>query len=107
MHSIKSVHELLHATIVPVSSNIIVGAVIAFTGVFLAKTESPFLCARRDFLESRLSDAIFKANETDVLLRHVARFPEAIDAVERLIELMPKQHPVHQTLLKHKLYAAN
>lgn len=77
------------------------------SGVFLAKTESPFLCAWRDFLESRLSDAIFKANETDALLRHVARFPEAIDAVERLIELMPKQHPVHQTLLKHKMYAAN
>ncbi|MFZ7812073.1 transcriptional regulator [Acinetobacter lwoffii] len=72
------------------------------TGVFLAKTESPFLRAWRDCLESRLSDAIFKANETDVLLKHVAHFPEAIDAVERLIELMPKNHPVHQTLLKYK-----
>ena len=71
-------------------------------GVFLAKTESPFLCAWRDCLESRLSDAIFKANETDVLLKHVARFPEAIDAVERLIELMPKNHPIHQTLIKLK-----
>ena len=71
-----------------------------YTGIFLTKTESPFLCAWRDCLESRLSDAIFKANETDVLLKHVARFPEAIDAVERLIELMPKNHPVHQTLLK-------
>ncbi len=72
------------------------------TGVFLAKTESPFLCGWRDCLESRLSHAIFKANETDVLLKHVAHFPEAIDAVERLIELMPKTHPVHQTLLKYK-----
>lgn len=71
-------------------------------GVFLARTESPFLTAWRDCLESRLSDAIFKANETDVLLKHVARCPEAIDAVERLIELMPKAHPVHQTLLKYK-----
>ena len=77
------------------------------SGIFLAKTESPFLCAWRDCLESRLSDAIFKANETDVLLRHVARFPEAIDAVERLIELMPKQHPIHQTLLKQKLYGSS
>jgi len=32
----------------------------------------------------------------------VAHFPEAIDAIERLIELMPKIHPVHQTLLKYK-----
>ena len=72
------------------------------TGIFLAKTESPFLCAWRDCLESRLSNAIFTANETDVLLKHVARFPEAIDAVERLIELMPKDHPVHHKLLKLK-----
>ena len=72
------------------------------SGVFLAKTESPFLGAWRDCLESRLSQAIFNAKETDVLLKHVARFPEAIDAVERLIELMPRSHPVHQTLLKLK-----
>ncbi len=74
------------------------------SGVFLAKTESPFLCAWRDCLESRLSDAIFKADETDVLLKHVARFPEAVDAVERLIELMPKHHPVHQHLLRSKTF---
>lgn len=72
------------------------------TGIFLAKTESPFLCAWRDCLESRLSNAIFKANEMDVLLKHVAHFPEAMDAVERLIELMPKTHPVQQTLLKYQ-----
>ncbi|AWL28895.1 transcriptional regulator [Acinetobacter defluvii] len=71
-------------------------------GVFLAKTESPFLCAWRDCLESRLSEAIFKANESDVLLKHLAHFPEAIDAVERLIELTPCGHPAHQILLKYR-----
>ena len=71
-------------------------------GVFLAKTESPFLCTWRDCLESRLSEAIFKANETDALLKHLAHFPEAIDAVERLIELTPEGHPAHQILLKYK-----
>lgn len=71
-----------------------------YTGIFLAKTESPFLCAWRNCLELRLSDAIFKANETDILFKHVARFPEAIDAVKRLIELMPKSQSVHQILLK-------
>jgi hypothetical protein len=35
-----------------------------------SKTESPFLCAWRDCLESRLSDAIFKTQETDLLLKH-------------------------------------
>ncbi|RKG35507.1 transcriptional regulator [Acinetobacter guerrae] len=73
-----------------------------YTGVFLTKTESPFLCAWRDCLESRLSDAIFKAKETDMLLKHVARFPEAIDAVERLMELLPTDHPAHQSLIKYQ-----
>jgi hypothetical protein len=76
------------------------------SGIFLTKTESPFLCAWRDCLESRLSDAIFKANDADVLLRHVAHFPEAIDAVERLIELMPQEHPTYQVLLKQKKYGS-
>lgn len=72
------------------------------SGVMLAKTESPFLCSWRDCMESRLSDAIFKANETDVLLKHIARYPDAIDAVERLIELTPAEHPAHQLLMKYK-----
>lgn len=73
-----------------------------YTGVFLSKTDSPFLCAWRDCLESRLSDAIFKAKETDMLLKHLARFPEAIDAVERLMELLPLDHPAHQSLIKYQ-----
>ncbi|MBU3848922.1 MAG: transcriptional regulator [Candidatus Acinetobacter avistercoris] len=72
------------------------------SGVMLAKTESPFLCSWRDCMESRLSAAIFKANETDVLLKHIARYPDAIDAVERLIELTPSGHPAHQILMKYK-----
>ncbi len=60
----------------------VASALQLYTGVFLAKTESPFLCAWRDCLESRLSDAIFKTQETDLLLKHLAHFPEAIDAVE-------------------------
>ena len=73
------------------------------SGVLLPKTESPFLCAWRDCLKSRLSSAIFKANETDMLFKHVARYPEAIDAVERLIELTPDGHPAHQLLEKYKV----
>ena len=83
-------------------SGYVSSALQLYTGVFLAKTESPFLCAGRDCLESRLSDAIFKAKETDMLLKHVARFPEAIDAVERLIELLPTDHPAHQSLIKYQ-----
>lgn len=72
------------------------------TGLLLPKTESPFLCAWRDCLESRLSDAIFKSNEADLLFKHVARSPEAVDAVERLLELTPQASPAHQRLEKYK-----
>lgn len=72
------------------------------TGTFLAKTESPFLCAWRDCLESRLSDLIFKTEQTDILLKHLAHSPDAVDAIERLIELIPHTHPIHQRLEKYQ-----
>ena len=71
-------------------------------GVFLAKTESPFLCAWRDCLESRLSHAIFETKQTDMLFKHLSRFPEAIDAVERLKELIPETHPAQQHLKQYQ-----
>ncbi|AOA58742.1 sigma-54-dependent transcriptional regulator family protein [Acinetobacter larvae] len=71
-------------------------------GVFLSKTESPFLCTWRDCLESRLSKAIFDSHEPDSLLRHLAYSPEAVDALERLLELIPVEHPAHQQLLQFK-----
>lgn len=80
----------------------VASALQLYKGVFLSKTESPFLCAWRDCLESRLSDAIFKTKETDLLLKHVAHFPEAIDAVERLMELFPSEHPARLSLGKFK-----
>ena len=83
-------------------SGYVASALQLYKGVFLAKTESPFLCAWRDCLESRLSDAIFKTTETDLLLKHVAHFPEAIDAVERLMELLPSEHPAHLSLHKFR-----
>ncbi|MCH4247311.1 transcriptional regulator [Acinetobacter populi] len=73
-----------------------------YTGVFLSKTESPFLTAWRDCIESRLSEAIFKIEEKDLLLKHIAYFPDALDAVERLIELMPQDHPVHRLFKRYQ-----
>lgn len=73
-----------------------------YTGTFLAKSESPFLTAWRDCIESRLSEAIFKIEEKDVLLKHIAHFPDAWDAIERLIELMPSDHPSRQVFLRYQ-----
>lgn len=73
-----------------------------FKGTFLSKTESPFLCTWRDCIESRLSEAIFKAQNTDILLKHLAHYPEAVDALERLIELVPNGHPAYQKIMKYQ-----
>ncbi|OBY75710.1 transcriptional regulator [Acinetobacter gyllenbergii] len=76
-------------------------ALQCYTGIFLAKTESPFLCAWRDGLESRLSHAIFQTQGSDVLLKHLAYSPEAVDAAERLLELLPASHPAKNMLSKY------
>ena len=85
------------------NSGYIESALQLCTGVFLAKTESPFLTAWRDCLESRLSTAIFETEQTDVLFKHLSRCPDAIDAVERLMELIPKHHPAHARLSSHSI----
>ncbi|EPG37402.1 hypothetical protein [Acinetobacter colistiniresistens] len=77
-------------------------ALQCYTGIFLAKTESPFLCAWRDGLESRLSHAIFQTQGSDALLKHLAYSPEAVDAAERLLELLPASHPAKNMLSKYQ-----
>lgn len=69
-------------------------------GVMLAKTESPFLCSWRNCLDSRLSEAIFNYGDVEVLLKYIARNPDAVDAMERLMELSPQVHSTQQ-LLQH------
>ncbi len=64
-----------------------------YRGAFLPRTESPLLRAWRDCLESRLSEAIFRVDNPDVLLNHLGQSPEAVDALQRLGELLPPDHP--------------
>lgn len=71
-----------------------------YLGIFLPRTESPFLTAWRDCIESRMSEVIFKIDDKDLLLKHLSHFPDAIDAVERLMELLPEDHPMQQSLLR-------
>ncbi|MEI1682981.1 transcriptional regulator [Acinetobacter baumannii] len=71
-----------------------------YTGEFLPKTESPFLCCWRDALEFRLSDAIFNFTEPSVLFKYLSKFPEAIDVIERLQELLPSNHPAIKKLIE-------
>ncbi|WP_026224580.1 GAF domain-containing protein [Methyloversatilis thermotolerans] len=75
-------------------------ALACYRGAFLPRTESPLLRAWRDCLESRLSDAIFHVNDPDLLLNHLGQYPEAVDALQRLGELLPSDHPGHHLLAR-------
>ncbi|MFZ5505239.1 MAG: GAF domain-containing protein [Pseudomonadota bacterium] len=75
-------------------------ALACYRGAFLPRTESPLLRAWRDCLESRLSDAIFRVDDPDVLLNHLGQSPEAVDALQRLGELLPPDHPGRQLLAR-------
>lgn len=75
-------------------------ALANYRGSFLSRTESPLLCAWRDCLESRLSDAIFRVDDPDLLLNHLGQTPEAFDALQRLGELLPADHPGRQLLAR-------
>ena len=71
-----------------------------YRGSFLAKSESPFLCAWRDCFDARLSHVIYQIEDIDQLLRVVSRVPDRVDAVERLLELLPEETPYRTKLLK-------
>lgn len=71
-----------------------------YRGSFLSKSESPFLCAWRDCFDARLSHVIYQIEDIDQLLRVVSRVPDRVDAVERLLELLPEETPYRTKLLK-------
>ena len=62
-----------------------------YKGCFLAKTESPFLCAWRESFDARLSHLIYQMQDIDQLLKIISYLPERNDAVLRLLELLPEE----------------
>lgn len=60
-----------------------------YSGSFLAKTESPLLALWRECLDARISRLIYQFNDCDQLLKLLSRVPERIDAIERLLQLLP------------------
>lgn len=66
-------------------------AISYFQGTMLERSESPFLTTWRNCIETRLSHAIFQSEEVDVLLKHVSRSTDAIDAIDRLKMIVPNQ----------------
>lgn len=71
-----------------------------YKGSFLAKSDSPFLTTWRHCFDARLSHLIYQMQDIDQLLKIVSRVPERIDAVQRLIELLPQDYSYRDQFLK-------
>ena len=71
-----------------------------YKGSFLSKSESPFLSIWRNSFDARLSQLIYQMQDIDQLLRIIGRAPERIDAVQRLLELLPQDSPHRNLFLK-------
>lgn len=62
-----------------------------YKGSFLIKSDSPMLATWRECFDARFSHLIYQMQDVDQLLRLVARMPERIDALQRLLELLPNE----------------
>ncbi|EPF74464.1 hypothetical protein [Acinetobacter rudis] len=62
-----------------------------YKGSFLVKSESPILSTWRECFDARLSHLIYQMQDIDPLLKLVGRIPERIDAMYRLLELLPAE----------------
>lgn len=60
-----------------------------YKGSFLAKSESPLLTTWRDCFDARLSHLIYQMQDIDPLLKIIRHMPERIDAIQRVLELLP------------------
>lgn len=75
-----------------------------YKGSFLSKSSSPLLSTWRNCFDARLSHLIYQMQDVDQLLKLVGRLPERIDAIQRLLELLPKESPMYINL-EQKLYS--
>ncbi|QIO05388.1 winged helix-turn-helix domain-containing protein [Acinetobacter shaoyimingii] len=64
-----------------------------YQGSFLAKSESPFLSNWRHCFDARLSHLIYQMHDVPQLLALLSRVPERVDAIQRLIDVLPEDHP--------------
>ncbi|WP_324626582.1 transcriptional regulator [Acinetobacter sp. MD2(2019)] len=78
-------------------------AVHLYRGSFLTKTESPFLRAWRDAFDARLSHHIYHCTNPELLFKLIQHNPERIDAIERLLEILPEDSPYRTSLLQQQL----
>lgn len=71
-----------------------------YKGSFLSKSESPFLSNWRHCFDARLGNLIYQLQDVDQLLSIIGRVPERIDAVQRLLDLLPEEHQYRDGFLK-------
>lgn len=82
------------------NADLIASTFALYQGSFLAKSESPYLSNWRHCFDARLSQLIYQIEDINQLLRIIGQSHERLDAVQRLLELLP-------TDSKHRAYFLN
>ena len=77
------------------NANLIASTFSLYKGSFLSKSESPLLSTWRHCFDARLSQLIYQIKDIDQLLRIIGQTHDRIDAVQRLLELLP-QDSIHR-----------
>lgn len=77
------------------NANLIASTFSLYKGSFLSKSESPLLSTWRHCFDARLSQLIYQMEDIDQLLRIIGQTHDRIDAVQRLLELLP-QDSIHR-----------
>ena len=77
------------------NANLISSTFSLYKGSFLSKSESPLLSTWRHCFDARLSQLIYQIKDIDQLLRIIGQTHDRIDAVQRLLELLP-QDSIHR-----------
>ena len=71
-----------------------------YKGSFLAKSESPLLTTWRDRFAARVSHLIYQMQDIDPVLKIIRHMPERIDAIQRVLELLPQESQHRDRFLK-------
>lgn len=72
------------------NANLIASTFTLYKGSFLSKSESPLLSTWRHCFDVRLSQLVYQIEDIDQLLRIIGQTPDRVDAVQRLLDLLPK-----------------
>lgn len=77
------------------NANLIASTFSLYKGSFLQRSDSPLLSTWRHCFDARLSQLVYNMQDVDQLLRIIGQSHERVDAIQRMLELLP-QDSIHR-----------